>query len=277
MEIFNIKDKGNNKEVSFVGSVLILPTLSIGNVGQITLDIILNTCSVIRVAYLNSSLVTPAVGAGALLSSPQGALFTSLELWKFETNNQENKSNEQTIYILQQRAPTLKNKNQQFANQLVDWIKESKFSKVILLSSVDSARQISSSDFSAFSEFKFLTKYYATDEIKELPKPELGWTSFDNDNFQTSFKSTSFVAAFIEKSQAQKLPLLLLSIICGGGLPIPHSIKMADTLIDYLKIDKLGRSDFLRLEHNQKGDEQKVQWIIPPWTYEISAVPKTIF
>eukprot|EP01089_Gocevia_fonbrunei_P005283 TRINITY_DN1553_c0_g1_i1.p1 TRINITY_DN1553_c0_g1~~TRINITY_DN1553_c0_g1_i1.p1 ORF type:complete len:137 (-),score=22.48 TRINITY_DN1553_c0_g1_i1:444-809(-) len=106
--------EGVSGKVNFETHTLILPTLSIGNVGQISIDLLLNTFKFNRIGYLECPYVSAAVGNSAIQGQSDSTIFTSLELWQNLESN---------ITILQQRSPTHKNKNGLFAQKLTDWIK----------------------------------------------------------------------------------------------------------------------------------------------------------
>ncbi len=100
---------------------LVQPGESVGNVGQLAVDLLIATCGGMRlVGYLESPFVQPVAGLDAFRSD--GTLHLALELYE---------DAERGLFVLQQRAPTLRGCAAQFAAQLADWLHSSGFSEVI--------------------------------------------------------------------------------------------------------------------------------------------------
>eukprot|EP01101_Sappina_pedata_P005319 TRINITY_DN2396_c0_g1_i2.p1 TRINITY_DN2396_c0_g1~~TRINITY_DN2396_c0_g1_i2.p1 ORF type:complete len:262 (-),score=98.10 TRINITY_DN2396_c0_g1_i2:70-855(-) len=114
----------------FSNSTLVLPTESIGNVGQLAIDLITSTTSCPKVGYLEDEAIVPIIGGGEDLS-------LSLEVYLFQSSQPQD-----NVVLVQQRSPIVKNQNKQFAKRLVEWIVKSNFKRVVLLSSRDASLRI---------------------------------------------------------------------------------------------------------------------------------------
>lgn len=113
------------------GSTLILPAVSIGNVGQLAIETILCTLSAPLVGYLYDDNVLPCAGYDPLGTDPS-RIALSLELYKLDT---------QDIYILQQRAPVIAGRKRAFSEHLIDWAKSQGCSRVVIVGSLDAGRR----------------------------------------------------------------------------------------------------------------------------------------
>ncbi|KAJ1382947.1 Proteasome assembly chaperone 2, eukaryotic [Sesbania bispinosa] len=91
-------------------STLILPALSIGNVGQLATDLLISSMGSERVGYLDDPYVLPCIA----YESPSNALT-----------------------IIQQRSPVIKGMMLDFAKNLADFIAGSGKKHIIVLSSLD--------------------------------------------------------------------------------------------------------------------------------------------
>ena len=121
------------------GSILILPSLSLGNVGQLAVDAMVVTLNAISVGYLEEESVLPAVGNDAFTPPSTGLISTSLEIYYKPSDGSS-----PAITFLQQRAPVIKGHNEEFVVHLMDFIKQQQFSHVVLLHSSDASRRIDS-------------------------------------------------------------------------------------------------------------------------------------
>ncbi|KAL0583393.1 hypothetical protein ABG067_006628 [Albugo candida] len=113
----------DDDESSFVDHILILPSVSYANIGQLAIDCVLNTLlnakendSIQLVGYLSTDAVPPMAGSCAFMypanKTTAPSLTVNLELYQFKSKRQ---------LILQQRTPILSGKSLQFATDLVHW------------------------------------------------------------------------------------------------------------------------------------------------------------
>eukprot|EP01126_Amoeba_proteus_P054100 TRINITY_DN662_c0_g2_i2.p2 TRINITY_DN662_c0_g2~~TRINITY_DN662_c0_g2_i2.p2 ORF type:complete len:129 (+),score=35.97 TRINITY_DN662_c0_g2_i2:22-387(+) len=69
---------GSKEVPKFEGSVLVLPSLAVGNVGQLAIDTLINTSSLPRVGYIDSPFILPMIANDAF-DSEEGCLVTCVE------------------------------------------------------------------------------------------------------------------------------------------------------------------------------------------------------
>ncbi|XP_057456342.1 uncharacterized protein LOC130747421 [Lotus japonicus] len=109
-------------------STLILPALSIGNVGQLAADLLVSSMATERVGYLDDPHVLPCVGNDAYGPVPQGDLALPLEAYDSPSN---------ALTIIQQRSPVIKGMMLDFAKNMADFLAGSGKKHIVLLSSLD--------------------------------------------------------------------------------------------------------------------------------------------
>lgn len=100
------------KEVHSECSTLIVPALSIGNVGQLAVDLLISSTRAQRIGFLDDPNVLPCVGNDAYGPVPQGELALPLEAYESAANR---------LSFVQQRSPVVKGMMIQFAQNLADF------------------------------------------------------------------------------------------------------------------------------------------------------------
>ncbi|KAM5549056.1 hypothetical protein ABKV19_000462 [Rosa sericea] len=151
-------------------STLILPALSIGNVGQLAVDLLVASTKAERVGFLDSPYVLPCVGNDAYGPVPQGHLALPLEAYESASNG---------MALIQQRSPVVKGRMIEFAKKLADYVAASGKKHVIVLSSLDFGRW-QRIDMSSGSQMHYLSSSNAdgTDDYCE----KLGWKRLQDYN-----------------------------------------------------------------------------------------------
>ncbi|KJE93481.1 hypothetical protein CAOG_04268 [Capsaspora owczarzaki ATCC 30864] len=129
--------------VDLTNYTLILPCESVGNVGQLCIDLLGATLlhqaatasskhtSFQRIGFLHSSALLPAAGNDALAPASvasQGNLCTAAEVFR-DTSRK--------IVLIQQRAPIVKSRRREFATALTQWFTQHEFAKILVLASID--------------------------------------------------------------------------------------------------------------------------------------------
>ncbi|KAF9904822.1 Proteasome assembly chaperone 2 [Lobosporangium transversale] len=138
------------------GTTLILPSVSIGNVPQLTIDLLLATLKLDRVGCIEDENVVPVLGPADSVLDPMTpstirknnnvaapaatraeatgpALALAVEVFQ---------SKDGKWTLIQQRSPTVHHRSHHYTDNLIQFIKESGFGQVVLLTSADGARRI---------------------------------------------------------------------------------------------------------------------------------------
>ncbi|KAF9577002.1 Proteasome assembly chaperone 2 [Lunasporangiospora selenospora] len=122
------------------GSTLIVPSVSIGNVPQLSMDLLLTTLSLERVGCIEDENVIPVVGPADRPhggpkghSSPNAGISLAVEV--FQTKDG-------AWTLIQQRSPTVSKRSHYYTDNLVQFIKDAGFGLVVQLTSADGARRV---------------------------------------------------------------------------------------------------------------------------------------
>ncbi|WOL15412.1 proteasome assembly chaperone 2 [Canna indica] len=110
---------------------LLLPGLSIGNVGQLAVDLLISSIGADRVGFLDEPSLLPCVGNDAYGPEPGGVLALPLEAYD---------SPGHALTLIQQRSPVVRGMMIEFAKKLADFVSSTGKKHVIVLSSLDSGR-----------------------------------------------------------------------------------------------------------------------------------------
>lgn len=109
-------------------STLVIPAVSVGNVGQLACDLLISTLNARRVGFLYDDSVVAVVGSDPFTSfTADDRVTTAVEVFECVDSN---------VVVVQQRAPLIKGKQSQFVSRLVDWIVSCQFKMVVVLTSM---------------------------------------------------------------------------------------------------------------------------------------------
>lgn len=216
------------------GYKLIMPICAVGNVGQLTCDLLISTllhkkeCQLVGRIY--SPAMMPVVGPNAF--NPYGPPTTSTELYICEKFK---------LLIIQQRTSYFKQLKTLFVKDLVDWIKESKFDQVIALTS--SFAQCNP-DLSVLDTPNVSHIYsIVTDHFDSCSD---GWTDLELKKIQpertievvqdglTFLPGSGMTKLMFKAFQKSSIPAAFLVTFCSDGITIPESHQAANIVGRYV-------------------------------------------
>lgn len=151
-------------------STLLLPALSIGNVGQLAIDLLISSSQAKRVAFLDEPSVLPCVGNDAYGPIPEGDLALPLEAYE---------SPQHSLTFVQQRSPVIKGMMVEFAKNFAQFISSIGKKHVVILSSLDSGRR-KTIDLSSDVQIHYLSS--ANDDGTDTSCEELGYKQLEEYN-----------------------------------------------------------------------------------------------
>ncbi|KAF2305861.1 hypothetical protein GH714_008484 [Hevea brasiliensis] len=164
-------------------STLLLPALSIGNVGQLAVDLLVSSTKAERIGYLDDPYILPCVGNDAYGPIPCGDLALPLEAYDSPAS---------ALTLIQQRSPVVQGMMIEFAKNLADFAVASGKKHIVVLSGLDFGRW-QRIDMSSGLQTYYLssTNNDGTDEYCE----QLGWKRLQEYNpAQRSWKYLSALA-----------------------------------------------------------------------------------
>ena len=245
----------SENDVIFEGYSLILPAISIGNVGQLAIDLLIYNLDFKKVGYLYDHSILPLVGNDPFSSPkvPQGNLVTSAEVYK---------CNEKKIVVVQLRAPLAKGCRQVFCDHVVRWIKECRIKQTVLLTSCVASERLDSQIQSG--PFRYLLSP-ETQHLNELFQTEFNWKCLEERNVEEKEMSDVFLPGgggvskrFYQTCLKENVPLVTLLVFCAEGNNIPDAtilLHFANIWLQ-MKTNKANASDDPQLS--------EVEWRQPP-------------
>uniref|UniRef100_A0A0D3FPH8 Proteasome assembly chaperone 2 n=1 Tax=Oryza barthii TaxID=65489 RepID=A0A0D3FPH8_9ORYZ len=143
------------------------PALSIGNVGQLAVDLLVSSSRARRVAYLDEPSVLPCAGNDAFGPDAVGDLALALEAYESPSHR---------LAFIQQRSPIITGMVVSFAKNVANFISSIEKDHVVILSSLDSGKR-RIIDASSDMQVYYLSSY---NEDGSDPKCEnLGWKKLE--------------------------------------------------------------------------------------------------
>ncbi|CAN8258831.1 unnamed protein product [Cochlearia groenlandica] len=261
-------------------STLILPALSIGNVGQLALDLLVSSSGAERVGYLDDPYLLPCVGNDAYGPLPCGDIALPLEVYE---------SCSIATTLAQQRSPVAKGMMIKFAENIADFAASSGKKHVVVLSSLDFQRlhnmdvssgprvyYLSTAESDGRDDqceklgFQRLQEYdsegrcwkYLDSVFDKNSKEELTFPSEDELEDIDYYPSLPFAALF-SAFKARDLKVTCLLCYCSEGDNIPDAFVLAEAA-----------SKLTSLSPDKFHGEEDGQWRIPySWKSMYGAPP----
>jgi len=212
------------EDVDFRDNALLLPALTLGNVGQLAIDLLVSTTSATRVGFIEDAHVIPVAGNDTF-SFDQGKLSTSIEVFQLPHKR---------ITFVQQRSPVIRGHNRAFAKNLIEWIKTSSFREIILMVSADASYRSDAQLFGQQLRYVITPKLehsHVPALLSSLHIPPLEATSFD-----VVFKKGSVTEGIFEECKQSLLAFLALALFVAEGDNIPDSVTLCEWVNKYLNI-----------------------------------------
>ncbi|XP_059562680.1 proteasome assembly chaperone 2 isoform X2 [Myotis daubentonii] len=110
------------------GFTLLMPAVSVGNVGQLAIDLIISTLNMCKIGYFYTDCLVPMVGNNPYATSEENSTELSINAEVYSLPSKK-------LVVLQLRSIFIKYKSKPFCEKLLSWVKSSNCAKVIVLSS----------------------------------------------------------------------------------------------------------------------------------------------
>ncbi|XP_046906610.1 proteasome assembly chaperone 2 [Hypomesus transpacificus] len=249
---------------SFKDFTLIMPAISVGNVGQLAVDLIISTLNMCRVGYIHTDCLIPMVGNNPYATSAEDAN-------ELHTNAEVYAAPELNLAVLQIRTPVIQTKSKKFRKLIVCWIKASGFSKTVVLSSSHAYQR---------DDQQLLgtpLRYLATPALQEVMKSvkELEWREMERVSASMGVPDSEQLLyipgggptkGLFTDSCAEDIPLAVLLIFCSEGDNVPDAFSLLNYLNDWLHLV-------------DKPSQSSPKWTIPPsWRLLFgSGIPPALF
>lgn len=206
---------GQQQSPDLAGSTLVIPAVSIGNVGQLAMDLIIETSKAPRIGRLIDPSLLPCAGSGSYSHIPGVAY--GMELFSLPNTR---------IFLVQQRSPAAPGLQQALADALADWAKQSNVAQVWLLGSLDGSFR--RDDQLQGSQLRFWAPpndaLEATCTAAELPKLEEEWFAQGKPLEQRLMPPWPLMRS----CQAQGLSCAAVLAFVLEGDNVPDAVKVAN-------------------------------------------------
>lgn len=200
---------------------LIIPSVAVGNVGQLACDLLISSLMMKKIASVYSPAVIPILGYDPY-SLDSGRISTSCELYKSDDRN---------LVILQVRAPLLFKYARSFLANVLVKTKEKGVRDVVILSSsfAYEKKHIMTSPF----------RYVANEccPYKEIIH-KLMWLEHERACQSLKIYGGGYASLLYTIVQEQSMPCLLIYKYCSEGDNIPDAYDMVQQLGSILSICK---------------------------------------
>jgi len=220
-----------NKEdtTQIKNSTLIVPSVSVGNVGQLTCDLIINTLQMKKVGYFCPKCFLPVVGNNPFYSSNADKNCLSL-------NNEVFYSADHNITVIQLRSSLIKTRQNEFFDGIWRFFSEYQLSQLIVLASCHAYER--SDQQTGSPSLRYVASPALEDTMKTLDWKKLEERDIGYGERQLFLPGAGFGKDLFVESCTKSLPVAMLLIFCSEGDNIPEAKLLANYLNQWKKTTK---------------------------------------
>lgn len=204
-------------ESSFNEYTLLIPSVAVGNVGQLACDLLISSLNMLNVGSVYSPAQIPVIGYDPY-NLKSSNLSMSCEIYKCQAKK---------ICVLQLRSPLVFKYAKTFLEEVVSTFIEKKIKDIIILTSsfAHEKKHILSSPF----------RYMANEEnlyVNNIKAANL--VKHDSDNGEVHIFGGGFASLLYRISLEKNLPCLMLYKYCSEGDNIPDAYDMIKCLTNII-------------------------------------------
>ncbi|KAM3961127.1 proteasome assembly chaperone 2 [Aphomia sociella] len=198
---------------------LIIPSVAVGNVGQLACDLLISSLNMTRIASVYSPALIPILGYDPY-NLNSNTLSSSCDIYM---------CNKRNVIILQLRAPLVCRKARAFLEEVVKKFKEKNIKDIIILTSsfAHENKNISTSPF----------RFVASESCPYIKKIQnMNW--IEHKNAETSLKiyGGGFTSLLYDICEENSMPCLVLYKYCSEGDNIPDAYDMISHLSNVINL-----------------------------------------
>ncbi|GAB0086109.1 Proteasome assembly chaperone 2 [Sergentomyia squamirostris] len=234
--------------VNFTGGTLIIPSVCVGNVAQLSVDLIIETLKMKKVGIIWHPALIPIIGPPAYWQDFKDTTTSAGELFVHSDENSPKLS------VLQIRSPLVASLMQDFFANLMEFIEKEKFKEVIILSSCYAHEK------HTIQESPFV--YRTTNENHKDKLDSLKWQSYSaTDASFPHILGGGFASQLFRNFEERNIPSMILFKYVSEGDNAPDAREMVIKLNEFL--------EFL-----PKKEDGSVRLTIPPsWKFLFGNCP----
>ncbi|XP_021573493.1 proteasome assembly chaperone 2-like [Carlito syrichta] len=113
---------------NLTGFTLLMPAVSVGNVGQLAIDLIISMLNMSKIGYLYTDCLVPIVGNNPYATGEENSIELSINAEVYSLSSRK-------LMALQLRPIFIKYKTKPVCERLLSWVKGTSCARVIVLSS----------------------------------------------------------------------------------------------------------------------------------------------
>ncbi|XP_034836097.1 proteasome assembly chaperone 2 [Maniola hyperantus] len=206
-------------DISLVEYTLIVPSVAVGNVGQLSCDLLISSLKMVKIASIYSPAVIPVIGYDPY-DLKSSSLSTTCEVYK---------SVSRKILVLQLRAPLVHKYANSFLKDVVNTFMDKQIKDILILTSsfAHEKKHILS------SPFRFVASE-GNPHTENLIKANL--VEHEENTGELKIFGGGFASLLYKISLENGLPCLLLYKYCSEGDNIPDAYDMVHNLAKLLPI-----------------------------------------
>ncbi|NWR41812.1 PSMG2 protein, partial [Regulus satrapa] len=247
---------GGSAAPDFKGFTLLMPAVSVGNVGQLATDLVISTLDMTKVGYFYTDCLVPMVGNNPYATAEENSTELSINAEVYSLPSRK-------LVVLQIRSPFIKNKYRPFCETLLSWVKSSKCARVIVLSS--------SHAYQRDDEQLLGTplRYLLTPDLEKAVAgrmKELNWKEMEKVASYPGICDTDKVLhipgggitkLLFTESCSEGIPMAVLLKFCSEGDNIPDAFVLVNYLNEWLQLIKS------EVSISNNSTDPSSQWKIP--------------
>lgn len=257
----------DKKPRSFKDHILIVPVVSVGNVPQLSADLLISTLCMHRCGFIQHSSILPLVG-GDPFAHPDATsckIVTCCEVFE---------SVEHQVLIIQQRAPFVKGRRCLFRKWLVEWIKEQKFKRVVIATS-SSAQERLDAQLEG-PQFRFLASPQIDKEFGDMFRDFYEWTELERrptfpapsaheekteDKAGEIYIPGGGIAKSLFQDLCSEVPVVVFLMFCAEGDNAVEAIELTNRLNRWLSLIMFHSRSIV--DANEGAIIRYSQWKVP--------------
>lgn len=189
------------------GHTLVLPALTIGNVPQLCVDLLITSGGFSRVAAVDHPALLPVVGNDAYARPGTGEICTAAEAFQRSAG---------AVTILQQRAPAAPGREREWGTALARWAKAAGVSRVVMLVSADAGRVTESPE----------APRAIAGPLWKDPLPE-GWRVAEERVAAVAARKGGVSDAVMRELAAESVPFVAAIVLCAEGDNVGDAVRMS--------------------------------------------------
>ncbi|XP_014600801.1 PREDICTED: proteasome assembly chaperone 2 [Polistes canadensis] len=244
------------KQYNLEGFSLIIPSVAVGNVAQLTVDLLIASLNLQRIGQIVTSAFIPIVGLDPYVETSEH-LSTAIDLYAGLDNK---------ILVIQIRSPFIKSLNN-FYHSLLQFITANKISKIVILTSSyayeKTDTQINVTELRYIASASILTNNKQIFDDSKWLQYESKYTSCPNDQQIVHIPGGGFATNLFHYLSNNNVPCIILFKFCSEGDNIPDALNLLNYLNQWMKLLKMNSSGSLDVKYP------------PSWKYLFGNVPSS--